>query len=271
MPHRFVPPATPTRFARLSAAFAPRLRLEREMGIGETASLYLAHDLARNRQVYLKVLESQLTQRIGPERFRTEVGRTARLEHPHILPVLDCGETAGYLWLTLPVLEGEALQDRLERDQRLPMKDALRIAREAALALDYAHRQGVLHGDLKPGMLWLTRDGSTLVIFPEGWRTALETAPQWDRYVISARPTARSDIYSLGVILYEMLTGPLERISEASGTFPLLSQIPRALRRVIARATAWNPDDRFSSAAELAQALERAGRRSWLSRLWRRE
>ena len=257
------PPVVPNRFALLKAAFAPRLRLEREWAIGETGwIIYLAHDLTRDRQVCLKVFSSGLTQRIDPERFRTEVGRTARLEHPHILPIFDCGETAGHLWLTLPVPEGETLRNRLEREQRLPMTDALRIAREVALALDYAHRQGVIHGELEPGMVWLTPEGRTLVAFPEGWR-------QWD--AVSPRPTARSDIYSVGVILYEMLTGPLQRDSAASGTFPLLSQIPSALRHVIARATAARPDDRYSSAAELAQALERAGRRSWLSRILRRK
>ncbi|HMA41978.1 MAG TPA: serine/threonine-protein kinase [Gemmatimonadales bacterium] len=255
------PPVVPTRFALLKAAFAPRLRLEREWGIGETGwIIYLAHDLSRDRQVCLKVFSSGLTQRIDPERFRTGVGRTARLEHPHILPILDCGETAGYLWLTLPVPEGETLRDRLEREQRLPMTDALRIAREVALALDYAHRQGVIHGELEPGMVWLTPEGRTLVAFPEGWRKRDAEPP---------RPTTRSDIYSVGVILYEMLTGTLE--GDASGTLPLLSRIPSALRPVIARATAASPDDRYSSAAELAQALERAGRRSWLSRILRRE
>ena len=127
------------------------------------AAVYLAHDLKHDRPVALKVLHPELAVAVGADRFQREIQLAARLQHPHILTVLDSGETAGRLWFTMPYVEGESLRDRLRREKQLPVEEAFRITREAAQALQYAHDQGVIHRDIKPENLLLTKDGSTLV------------------------------------------------------------------------------------------------------------
>src|ERR687884_1569682 len=127
------------------------------------ATVYLARDLRHERPVALKVLHSELAQALGPERFQREIRLAARLQHPHILSVYDSGDTAGQLWFTMPYVEGETLRDRLTRERQLPVDDALRIAREAAQGLHYAHQHGVVHRDIKPENILLTEDGTTLV------------------------------------------------------------------------------------------------------------
>src|SRR6187200_3676529 len=123
------------------------------------ATVYLAHDLRHDRSVALKVLHPDLTTTLGPDRYQREIRLAARLQHPHILTVLDSGETGGRLWFTMPYVEGESLRDRLRRERQLPVDAALRIAVEAARALEYAHRHGVIHRDIKPENLLLTTDG----------------------------------------------------------------------------------------------------------------
>jgi len=147
----------------LAEALRDRYVLERELGQGGMATVYLARDLKHARFVALKVLRPELAQTLGPERFHREIETVARLQHPHILPVHDSGETAGQLWFTMPFVEGESLRDRLQREQQLPVDVALRIATEAARALQYAHEHGVIHRDVKPENLLLTKDGSALV------------------------------------------------------------------------------------------------------------
>jgi serine/threonine protein kinase len=141
---------------QLQSGLADRYRLERELGRGGMAVVYLAHDLRHDRPVALKVLHPELAATLGPERFQREIKLAARLQHPHILTVFDSGETAGQLWFTMPFVEGESLRDRLRREKQLPVDEALRIAREAADALDYAHRHGVIHRDVKPENILLT-------------------------------------------------------------------------------------------------------------------
>ena len=131
-----------TEIGRLSAALADRYVLERELGRGGMATVYLARDLKHDRPVALKVLLPELAASLGPDRFQREIKLAARLQHPHILTVHDSGEAAGHLWFTMPYVEGESLRDRLRRERQLPVDEALRITREAALALDYAHRAG---------------------------------------------------------------------------------------------------------------------------------
>src|SRR5215213_11389676 len=126
------------------------------------ATVFLAHDLRHDRPVALKVLHPELAATLGTDRFQREIKLAARLQHPHILTVHDSGETAGQLWFTMPFIKGEALRERLRRERQLPVDEALRIACEAALALDHAHRQGVIHRDIKPENILLS-DGHALV------------------------------------------------------------------------------------------------------------
>src|SRR5713226_10431079 len=130
---------------RLQPALAERYRIDQEVGRGGMATVYLARDLKHDRRVALKVLHPELAAALGQERFHREIMLAARLQHPHILTVLDSGEAAAQLWFTIPFVEGESLRDRLRRERQLPVDDALRIATEAARALDYAHQHGVVH------------------------------------------------------------------------------------------------------------------------------
>ncbi len=148
----------------LQRTLGAHYELQREIGRGAMATVYLAVDLKHDRPVALKVLQADLSESLGPARFRREIALAARLQHPHILSVYDSGETAdGQLWFTMPYVAGESLRHRLSRERRLPMPDALRIVREVAGALDYAHGQEVLHRDVKPENILLTPDGDALL------------------------------------------------------------------------------------------------------------
>ncbi|HYW33293.1 MAG TPA: serine/threonine-protein kinase, partial [Gemmatimonas sp.] len=209
---------TPT-IVRLTTAIAHSYRVERELGAGGMATVYLAHDLKHDRDVAIKVLHPDLGAALGGERFLSEIRTTARLQHPHILPLLDSGEADGLLYYVMPLVTGETLRARLERERQLPIPEAVRIAREVASALDYAHRQSVIHRDIKPENI-LLHDGSALVA-DFGIALAVQSAggarmtqtglslgtPQ---YMSPEQATgdhtldARTDIYSLGAVLYEM-------------------------------------------------------------------
>ena len=147
---------------RLAAALADRYRLERELGAGGMATVYLANDLRHDRKVALKVLRPELAAVIGAERFLAEIKTTAALQHPHILPLFDSGQADGFLFYVMPLIEGESLRDRLNREHQLPVEDAVQLAKEIGLALDYAHRHGVIHRDIKPENI-LLHDGAALV------------------------------------------------------------------------------------------------------------
>ena len=152
----------PELLGRLQSALADRYRLDREIGAGGMATVYLAEDVRHDRRVALKVLRPELAAVIGAERFLAEIKLTANLQHPHILPLFDSGEADGYLFYVMPFVEGETLRDRLTREKQLPVADAIRIATEVASALDYAHRHGVIHRDIKPENI-LLHDGQALV------------------------------------------------------------------------------------------------------------
>ena len=147
---------------RLATALADRYRIERELGAGGMATVYLAQDLKHDRRVAIKVLRPELAAVIGAERFLTEIRTTANLQHPHILPLFDSGAADGFLYYVMPYVEGESLRDRLNREKQLPIADAVRIATEVASALDYAHRHGIIHRDIKPENI-LLHDGQALV------------------------------------------------------------------------------------------------------------
>src|SRR5678810_238430 len=151
-----------TTAASLALALADRYRIERELGQGGMATVYLAHDLRHDRDVAIKVLHPDLGAALGADRFLTEIRTTARLQHPHILPLLDSGSADGLLYYVMPLVTGETLRARLTREKQLPIGDAVRIAREVASALDYAHRNNVIHRDIKPENI-LLHDGSALV------------------------------------------------------------------------------------------------------------
>jgi serine/threonine-protein kinase len=261
-----------------------RYAVERTLGQGGMATVWLARDLRYNRLVALKVLDAP-ADRMGAERFLREIALAARLQHPHIVSVYDSGQTAGCLWFTMPYIEGESVRDRLKREGALPPADAVRIAREAARALQYAHEQGVIHRDVKPENILLTHDGSSLVAdFGIARPQTAEARAQHltttglvvgtplymspEQAGGSDAVDARTDVYSLGCTLYEMLTGgPPFRADSVHGVIvkhltvaPTLrggaaGRIPVALRPVLARALAKAPSERYPTAAAFERAL----------------
>ena len=207
---------------RLTTALADRYRIERELGAGGMATVYLAHDIKHERDVAIKVLHPDLGAALGGERFLSEIRTTARLQHPHILPLLDSGEADGLLYYVMPLVRGETLRARLERERQLPIADARRIAREVADALQHAHAQGVIHRDIKPDNI-LLQDGHALVadfgialaVQSAGGQRMTQTGlslgtPQYmspEQAMGERTIDARSDLYALGAVTYEMLVG----------------------------------------------------------------
>ena len=266
-------------------ALATTYIVERELGRGGMATVYLARELHHRRLVALKVLRESLAVELGAERFLREIETAARLQHPHILPVFDSGETTGRLWFTMPYVEGETLRQRLERKPRLETAEALRIAREAAQALAYAHQHGVIHRDIKPENILLTGDGSTLVadfgiartteagverLTTGGMVVGTPSYMSPEQASAEVEVDARSDLYSLGCVLYEMLAGrpPFtgatpHAIAGAAHDRGAAAPARRgggasqpSLERVVRKAMAKAPGDRYTTAAELASALE---------------
>jgi serine/threonine-protein kinase len=269
--------------AKLAEALREHYTLQRELGRGGMATVFLAHDLKHDRPVALKVLHPELAASLGPDRFQREIRLAARLQHPHILSVHDSGETAGQLWFTMPFVEGESLRHRLARERQLPLEDALSITREAALALEYAHEHGVIHRDIKPENILLTKDGSTLVadfgiargvsgdsdqLTETGLSVGTPTYMSPEQAAGERALDGRTDIYSLGIVLYEMLAGEppytgatlqvivARRLSEAPRPLRAVREtIPEAIEQAVQKALAKTPADRFTTAAQLAQAL----------------
>jgi len=271
---------------RLNAALSGRYTLLREIGEGGMATVYLADDVRHNRKVALKVLKPELAAVVGSERFLAEIETTANLQHPHILPLFDSGEADGFLFFVMPYIEGETLRERLEREGQLGVEEAVRIAREVADALDYAHRAGVIHRDIKPANI-LLHDGRPVVadfgiavaVSAAGAGRLTETGmslgtPHYmspEQASAERDLTARSDVYSLGCVLYEMLAGqpPHTGSSAQRILVSILTEAPKPVEDLrhtvpshvagaVAKAIEKLPADRFESAKTFMDALGNA-------------
>src|SRR5213596_3793530 len=268
---------------RLTAALAGRYAIERELGAGGMATVYLARDLRHDRDVALKVLRPELAAVLGAERFLREIGISARLDHPHILTLIDSGETDGFVWYVLPYVRGESLRNKLTREQQLSIEETVRIATQVASALEYAHRHGVIHRDIKPENILLHEGeavvadfGIALAVREAGGERLTESGlslgtPQYmspEQATGGRALDARSDVYSLAAVVYEMLAGepPHTGPTVQAVIAKLLTERPTRIRTVrdtvpegidaaVAKALAKVPADRFGGAAEFAAAL----------------
>ena len=271
---------------RLTATLADRYRLERELGQGGMATVYLAYDLKHDRKVAVKVLKPELAAVLGAERFVVEIKTTAALQHPHILPLFDSGEADGFLYYVMPFIDGETLRARLDRETQLGVDEAVRIAREVADALDYAHRHGVIHRDIKPENI-LLHDGRPVVAdfgialavsaAAGGRMTETGLSLGTPHYMSPEQATAdkdisaRSDIYSLASVLYEMLAGQpphlggsaqqiiMKIIAEAVEPVTRYRKaVPPNVAAALEKALEKLPADRFETARGFADALGNA-------------
>jgi Tol biopolymer transport system component len=273
--------------SQITDALRDRYLLERELGAGGMATVYLAQDVKHHRKVALKVLRAELAAVIGAKRFLQEIETTANLQHPHILPLHDSGEVGGTAFYVMPYVEGESLRDGLRRDKQLPIEVAVRIATEVASALDYAHRKGVIHRDIKPenillheGQALVADFGIALALSTAGGTRMTETGlslgtPHYmspEQAMGEREITGRSDVYALGCVLYEMLTGDppfigstaqaivAQVVTEAPRRLiPRRHTIPPHLEAAVLRALEKLPADRFASPADFARALQMPG------------
>jgi TolB-like protein/Flp pilus assembly protein TadD len=271
---------------RLQDALAGRYRIERTLGRGGMATVFLAEDCKHHRRVAIKVLDPEVAVDIGPERFLREIETVARLTHPHILPLHDSGAADGLLFYVMPHVEGRSLRDRLTREKQLPLEDALRLTREVAGALSYAHGQGLVHRDIKPENILLEEGHAVVADFGvaqaiaavgEGRLTRSGGSVGTPSYmspeqVAGGSVDARSDVYALGCVLYEMLAGqaPFTGPTAESIVFQQLNASPPRVtllrpstpgwvEQVISKALAKTPADRYAAVAEFADAARPPG------------
>src|SRR3954470_14481325 len=285
-PSPFQPPGSPMGVPdSLRTALGDRYRIERELGAGGMATVYLAEDLKHRRKVALKVLRSELAAVIGAQRFLAEITTTANLQHPHILPLHDSGTVNGTVFYVMPFVEGESLRDRIGREKQLPIADGVRIGRDVADALDYAHRHGVIHRDIKPDNI-LLHDGRAVVADlgialagsrTEGGARITETGmslgtPHYmspEQAMGEHSLDGRTDVYALGCVVHEMIageppfTGPTAQAIVAkvmAGEPPPLSTlrktVPPHVEDAVLTALQKIPADRFATAGAFASALE---------------
>ncbi len=273
--------------ARLATALSERYRIERELGQGGMATVYLAFDLKHDRKVALKVLKPELAALLGAERFVVEIKTTANLQHPHILPLFDSGSADGFLFYVMPFIDGETLRGKLNRETQLGIEESVKLTREVADALDYAHRHGVIHRDIKPENI-LVQDGRALVA-DFGIALALSAAaggrmtetglslgtPHYmspEQATAEKELTPRSDIYSLGSVLYEMLTGSPPHVGASAQQIivkivtdtarpvtELRKSVPPNVAAAVAKSLEKLAADRFESAKAFADALGNPG------------
>ena len=274
----------PEQLAKLREALAGRYDIDRELGRGGMATVYRARDVQHDRWVALKVLHPELAASLGAERFQREIKLAASLQHPHILGVYDSGSVDGYLWFTMPFVEGESLRDRISREKQLAVADAVRICREIALALDFAHRKGVIHRDIKPENLLLIDGQAMLADFgiaralgadkgesltSTGMSIGTPAYMSPEQASGDGSIDARTDIYSLACVLYEMLAGepPFSGPTMQAVIARVMTETPRALTSVrpsvsrqlagaVSQGMAKTPADRPATAGEFARMLE---------------
>jgi eukaryotic-like serine/threonine-protein kinase len=268
---------------RLKAAIAGRYDIEREIGSGGMATVYVARDVKHGRQVALKVLRPELAAALGPDRFLREIELAARLNHPHIVPLYDSGEADGFLFYVMPYIKGESLRPLLDREGQLPVDRALTLTRQVASALDHAHAHDVVHRDIKPenillheGVAMVTDFGIALAVTAASNRR-LTTGGVWlgtADYVSPEQATgdevvdARSDVYSLACVLFEMLAGQppftaptslaviTKRLTDpAPDVRRVRASVPTVIERALSKALAREPRDRFGSTGAFAEAL----------------
>lgn len=272
---------------RLKSALEGRYRVEREIGAGGMATVFLAHDVRHERDVAIKVLHTDLAAALGADRFLAEIKTTAKLQHPHILPLLDSGEADGLLYYVMPYVAGESLRAKLDRETQLGVDEAVRIAREVASALESAHRNGVVHRDIKPENILIREDQALVADFGIALAVSAAGGPRMTQTGLSLGTPAymapeqamgeravdgRADIYALGAVLYEMLVGeaPFTGPSVQAIVARVMTEQPRAItgqRRSVpghvnaAVMTALEklPADRFPSASEFSKALVTPG------------
>ncbi len=269
--------------SRLTAALADRYTIERELGAGGMATVYLAHDIKHDRKVAIKVLRPELAAVLGAERFVQEITTTANLQHPHILPLFDSGEADSFLYYVMPYIEGETLRDKLDRETQLGIEEAVKITTDVADALDYAHRNNVIHRDIKPENILMHDSrpmvadfGIALAVSAAAGGRMTETGLSLGtpHYMSPEQATAekdltnRSDIYSLGSVLYEMLTGSPPHVGssaqqiimkivaeEVQPVTALRKSVPPNVGAATAKALEKLAADRFESAAKFGEAL----------------
>ena len=273
--------------ARLTDATADRYRIERELGQGGMATVYLAQDLKHKRWVAVKVLKPELAAVLGAERFVQEITTTAALQHPHILPLFDSGEAGGFLYYVMPFIDGETLRSKLNRETQLGIEESIRIATDVASALHYAHQHGVIHRDIKPenillhdGRPMVADFGIALAVSAAAGGRMTETGlslgtPHYmspEQATAEKEITARSDTYSLASVLYEMLTGSPPHVGasaqqiimkivteEAQPVTKLRRAVPPNVAAAVAQALEKLPADRFDSARAFGEALQNPG------------
>ena len=285
-------------FEELRAALSDRYTLERQLGAGGMATVYLAHDLRHNRKVAIKVMHPELAVLIGADRFLKEIETTANLHHPHILPLFDSGRVERTVFFVMPYVQGASLRARLTRELQLPIADAVRIGVEIASALDYAHRHGVVHRDIKPDNVLFHDDRAMVADFGIALARSQATgATRITRSGVSLgtpaymspeqasgsqNVDARTDIYALGVVLYEMLSGepPFNGVTAQEIFRRAMSEEPRSLRDArktvpphiddaVFRALEKLPADRWQTVAQLSEAITREQSGDWPRGAWR--
>ena len=279
--------------SRLTESLADRYTLDREIGRGGMATVYLARDVKHQRQVAVKVLDPELGAVVGAERFLAEIKVTANLQHPNLLPLFDSGEAGGLLFYVMPFVDGESLRVRLDREKQLPVDEAVRIAVAVANALAYAHTQGVIHRDLKPeniliqaGQPVVADFGIALAVSKAGGQRVTQTGlslgtPQYmspEQATGDRTVDGRTDIYSLGAMTYEMLTGEPPHVGTTAQAIVaklmtedvrpltvLRRNVPAHVDAAVRHALEKLPADRFATAGDFAAALQAKGDLSALS------